>query len=162
MRSTACSRQSWTLPSGTVFLGSPSSAVRLRQYDKAAELRAKFARNPVKLAEVPENLTRLEVQVRPVGLAIRRACASQPPLAFLGVSAWTREIWREIEGQELQPLQVTKAWRQSDDDRTYDYLLDKFGPLLLRKIEEHGSAHCFALQLQHDLAERQAAKRRRH
>jgi hypothetical protein len=145
----------------TVYLGAPSSAVRLRQYDKAAELRAKFAADPVRLAEVPETLTRLEAQVRPQTRDARAAFASIEPMAVMGCSAWLREVWEEVAGLRLEPVQVGKPWRQSDDDRCYAYLLAQYGGFLERFKNDLGSWACVGEQIGSDLAERRKAERRK-
>jgi hypothetical protein len=143
----------------TVYLGAPSSAVRLRQYDKAAELRAKFASDPVRLATVPQSLTRLEAQVRPQTHLARRAFASIEPMAVMGSSTWLREVWEQIGGLQLEPVQVGKPWRQSDDDRAYGYLLAQYGGLLSRIKDDLGSWACVGQQIGSDLEERRKAKR---
>lgn len=142
----------------TVYLGAPSSAVRCRQYDKAAQLRAEFANEPAKLLEVPAHLTRLEVQVRPQSGPIRKTLTELNPLEIMGSSQWMRDIWRDISGLELECVQVTKPWRASDDDRAWQYLLGAFGPLLRRRMEDHGSWAAFGAQIGHDLDERAAAE----
>lgn len=143
----------------TVYLGAVSSAVRLRQYDKAAELRAKFAADPVRLASVPENLTRLEAQIRPATHEARLQFASIEPLAVMGSSAWLRDVWQAVAGLELEPVQVGKAWRQSDDARAYSYLMAQYGGLLQRMQVDLGSWECVGLQIGSDLVERKKAKR---
>lgn len=142
----------------SVYLGAASSAVQMRQYDKAAELRSKFAADPVKLATVPDHLTRVELQVRPQTHDMRRQFASIDPLSVLGSSAWSREVWAAIAGMELQPLNVGKVWRQADDERSYACMMFQYGPLLRRKQIELGSWDCVGLQLGHDLAERDKAR----
>ena len=144
----------------TVYLGAPSSAVRFRMYDKAAELRAKFAADPVRLAEVPPSLTRLEAQVRPQTALARKAFASIEPMAVMGCSAWLRDIWEQVAGLKLEPVQVGKPWRQADDDRAYAYLLAQYGGLLERLKADLGSWACVGEQLGHDLSERRAVARR--
>ena len=144
----------------SVYLGAASSAVQLRQYDKAAELRAKFAHDPAQLAELPEHRTRVELQVRPQTQAMRSHFATIDPLSVLGASAWSREVWAAIAGMDLEPVNVGKVWRQSDDDRAYACMLFQYGPLIRRKLEDAGSAECLGLQLVHDLAERAAVARR--
>lgn len=144
----------------TVYLGAASSAVRLRMYDKAAELRAKFAADPVRLAAVPENLTRLEAQVRPQTPEGRKAFATIEPLEVMGSSAWLREVWQSVAGIGLEPVQVGKAWRQSDDDRAYSYLMAQYGGLLGRIKADLGSWACVGEQIGHDLAERAKAERK--
>lgn len=143
----------------TVYLGAPSSAVRLRQYDKAAELRAKFAADPVRLLAVPEHLTRLEAQVRPQTAVAKQLFASIEPVAVMGSSAWLRDVWTAIVGLDVQPVQVGKPWRQSDDDRAYAYMLAQYGGLLVRRQQDHGSWSALGVQLGHDLAERSKARK---
>lgn len=143
----------------TVYLGAPSSAVRLRQYDKAAELRSKYASDPVRLATVPQSLTRLEAQVRPQQQIARKAFATIEPMAVMGCSTWLREVWEQVAGLRLEPVQVGKPWRQSDDERAYSYLLAQYGGLLSRIKEDLGSWACVGQQIGSDLEERRKAKR---
>ena len=148
----------------TVYLGAESSAVRLRQYDKAAELRAKFAADPVRLATVPAHLTRFEAQVRPQSPEGRKAFATIEPMAVMGSSRWLREVWQAVMGLDLEPVHVGKPWRQDCDDRSYGWMLAQYGSLIERREVEHGSWEAFGKQLGFDLAERrkaQQAKRRR-
>lgn len=149
-----------TLEGRTVYLGAPSSACRQRLYDKAAELRAKFASDPVRLAQVPQHLARLEAQVRPQTHEARLAFASIEPMAVMGSSAWLREVWKRVAGLELEPVQVGKPWRQSDDERAYAYLLAQYGGVLRRLCGDLGSWDMVGRQIGHDLDEREKAKRR--
>lgn len=142
----------------TVYLGASKSACRHRLYDKAAELRAKFAADPVRLAQVPEHLTRYEVQVRPETLLARQWLAQAEPLAVMGASPWLRDLWKRVAGEDLEPVSVGKPWRQSDDDRAYAYMLAHYGGLIERRILEQGAVG-FGKQLEHDLAERAMARR---
>lgn len=149
-----------TFEGRTVYLGAPSSACRQRLYDKAAELRAKFAADPVKLAQIPQHLARLEAQVRPQTAAARQAFASIEPLAVMGSSAWMRDVWQRVAGLELEPVQVGKPWRQADDDRAYAYLLAQYGGLLKRVCGDLGSWDMVGRQIGHDLAERERHAKR--
>jgi len=142
----------------TVYLGAPSSACRQRLYDKAAELRAKFAADPVKLAQVPEHMARLEAQVRPQTREARIHFATIEPMAVMGSSAWLREVWKRVAGLDLEPIQVGKAWRQSDDERAYSYMLAQYGGLLRRVCGDLGSWDMVGRQIGFDLAEREKAR----
>jgi hypothetical protein len=148
-----------TMEARTLYLGSPSSATRQRLYDKAAELRAKFAADPVRLATVPQHLARLEAQVRPQTREARQRFATIEPTAVMGSSRWLREVWRGVSGLELEPVQVGKVWRQSDDDRAYCSFLRQYGGLLKRIAEDLGGWDCVGLQIGHDLAEREKVRR---
>lgn len=143
----------------TVYLGAPSSAVRLRLYDKAAELRSKFASDPIRLSQVPEHLVRLEAQVRPAGDLARRSFATIQPEEVMGSASWLRDVWSKVTGLEAQPVQARKLWRQSDDDRAWAHMLAQYGPLLERKKQEQGDWACVGLQIGSDLAQRSKAKR---
>lgn len=144
----------------TVYLGAASSSCRLRLYDKAAELRAKFAADPVKLAEVPEHMARLEAQVRPQTRDARTKFATIEPVSVMGSSAWLRQVWRGVVGLELDPVQVGKPWRQADDERAYAYLLAQYGGLLSRMAAVQGW-DCVGLQIGSDLAAREKARKAR-
>lgn len=143
----------------TVYLGSVKSPCRMRLYDKAAELRSRFAKDPARLAEVPEHLVRLEAQVRPASASARRSFASIEPVEVMGSAAWQREVWRLVMGMDLQPVDVRKPWRQSDDDRAYAFLLAQYGKVLQRLKGDLGSWECVGLQIGHDLEERAKASR---
>lgn len=143
----------------TVYLGSPTSATRLRLYDKAAEMRSKLAADPIKLAAVPEHLTRLEAQVRPQTRQARRDFSMIEPMAVMGSSAWLRALWSLVAGLELEPVQVGKGYRQADDDRAYAYLLAQYGGLLARMASDLGDWACVGKQIGQDLADREKAKR---
>lgn len=149
-----------TMEGRTVYLGSTKSPVRLRMYDKAAELRAKFAASPDRLAAIPEHLTRLEAQVRPETREARARAATLDPLAVFGCSAWLRDVWHGVVGLEVDPVQVTKPYRQSDHDRAKAYMLAQYGGVLREMFQDLGSWECVGLQLGHDLAERDAARKR--
>lgn len=143
----------------SLFLGAASSMVRLRLYDKAAELRAKFAQDPVRLARIPEFATRFEAQVRPATRQARERFATMQPVEVMGASPWLRHVFLAVAGMEVEPVQVGKAWRQADDERAYSAMLAQYGGLLGRMLQSHGSPECVGLQLFHDLGERARAKR---
>lgn len=143
----------------TINLGASSSACSARLYEKAAQLRARFAADPVRLAAVPEHLTRFEAEVHPQTREAKEHFSTIEPLAVMGSSPWLRDVWHGLVGQHLTPVQVGKKWRQSDDDRAYAFLLAQYGGLLERIKADSGSWECVGLQIGHDLVERAKAKR---
>lgn len=150
-----------TMQGRTLYLGSSASHTRLRLYDKAAELRAKFDGQFAKLAEIPDELTRFECQVRPQTREAKAAAAIADPVALMGSAAWMRELVRRVDGLDLAPFQAGRAWRQSDDDRAYAAMLAQYGGILRRVCADLGSWECLGLQIGADLAEREQARRRR-
>jgi hypothetical protein len=145
----------------TVYIGAPSSHTRLRVYEKADELRAKFAHDPARLAGVPPELARLECQVRPQTAEAKLAASAVSPVELMGSSAWMRELMRRVAGLELEPFQAARAWRQADDDRAYAALLAQYGGLLKRIRDDLGAWDMVGRQVGHDLAERERLERRR-
>lgn len=142
----------------TVYLGASTSHTRLRIYDKAEQLRAQFAKDPVRLATVPAELARFECQVRPQTPMAKQIAAMADPLTVMGSSRWMRVLMGLVAGVELEPFQAGRPWRQSDDERAYAALLAQYGGLLKRMQGDLGEWDMVGRQIGHDLAEREAAK----
>ena len=117
-------------------------------------MREEFSGRPEVLADIPAELARFEVQVRPQTREAKAAAALADPVALMGSAAWTRELVRRVDGLDLAPFNAGRAWRQADDDRAYAALLSQYGGLLQRLQIDLGSWECLGLQVGHDLAER--------
>jgi hypothetical protein len=141
-----------TMEGRTLYLGAPSSHVRLRLYDKAHELRAKFANMPDVLETIPDELARLEGQIRPKTPDAKRLAATASPVEMFGSAAWMRVLLGKVAGLEIEPFQAGPVWRKSDDDRAYAAMLSQYGNLLQRIRDQLGSAECVGLQIFDDLA----------
>lgn len=149
----------------STYLGAPSSAVRMRLYDKRAEVLAKWAflsvgqverllrRGPDGGWELPEHWARLEAQIRPQTKQAKAEAARLDPVDALGSAAWMREVWRAVAGLDLQPVQVGRGYRAQDDERAYRYMLSQYGGMLRRLQADLGDWACVGLQLGADLAE---------
>lgn len=144
----------------TLYLGAPTSHTRLRLYDKAAELRAKFRGQPQKLAAIPEELARFEVQVRPQTPQAKQAAAQADPVSLMGSAAWTRRLMLLVAGLDLPPFTAGKVWRQADDQRAEAAMLSQYGGYLRRLLADHGSWECVGLQLGLRLEEIERDRRR--
>lgn len=142
----------------TYYLGAPSSDVRVRLYDKAAEVRRSI-RGPA-VAAVPEHWTRLEAQVRPVK-DWRHLAAQMPPEAVWGMSGWTRQLAREAMALDI-PRCCMQAGRQEDMERSYRAMLDQYGRVLRWLHRDAGDWSCVGLQIGHDLAEAEGWRARKH
>jgi hypothetical protein len=149
-----------TMQGRTLMLGASTSHTRLRLYDKAAELRAQYAKNLPKLLTVPDHLARVEAQIRPKTPESKQAAAVADPVSLMGSAAWMRVLMLQVAGLDLEPFQAGRVWRQSDDDRAYTALLAQYGGLLRRVCGDLGSWECVGAQIGFDLAEREAAKNR--
>lgn len=140
-----------TMEGRTVYLGAPTSHVRLRIYDKGAELRGKFAGMPDVLATIPQELARLEGQIRPKTPEAKARAAAASPVELFGSAAWMRVLMGKVAGLDLEPFQAGPVWRKSDDARAYAAMLSQYGNLFQRLRIELGSAECVGLQLFDDL-----------
>jgi hypothetical protein len=149
-----------TMEGRTCYLGSTQSVVRLRLYDKAAELRAKL-RDPAKLATVPPELARMEAQIRPQGVEAKAAAAIAEPAQLLGSARWLRDVCARVVGVELEPFSAWPSWRETDDSRAWAAAVKQYGPLFSRMAADLGSWECLGLQIRDDLARFAEAKRTR-
>jgi hypothetical protein len=152
-------RGDWAVPADarSFYLGSTSSAVRLRLYDKRAEMLSGLASEVDRMEaarslNIPDQLARLEAQIRPEKKEAKARFASIEPVDALGCSRWMREVWKAVAGLDLTPVQVGRGYRRSDDERAYRYLLAHYGGLLRRLHCELGSWDCVGLQLGQDLS----------
>ncbi|MEB3029891.1 hypothetical protein VJI72_08880, partial [Parvimonas micra] len=71
------------------YMGATTSDVRVRLYEKTAELRRSLP--PSRWGEIPENVVRLETQVRPRKKYKAVAAAVDAEQAW-GFSRWTAEL----------------------------------------------------------------------
>lgn len=139
-----------TMEGRTTYYGSPKAVVMVRQYDKAAELRAKL-RDPARLALVPQELMRFEMQLRPQGAEAKRLAALASPAQLLGSAKWLRTMLHNVAGLQVEPFRARPLWRQSDVEGSYWWMLRQFRHILRSKLSDAGSAACLGLQLVDDL-----------
>lgn len=124
-------------PSRTFYLGSPSSDVQVRHYEKGKQLRAEY---PDAAAEIPEDWCRLEVQVRPSKREGKRLMARAQTEEFWGCARWTRELANQLLGVNAPRLRVGTARRQFQElDRSLYQLARQYGNLMRQMRQVHGS-----------------------
>jgi hypothetical protein len=131
----------------TYYMGAPTSDVRVRLYEKTAELRRSLP--PSRWGEVPDNVVRLEAQVRPRKQHKAVAAAVNPVQAW-GFSRWTAELALRAMALEVERIEM-QAGRESDDQRAWRFMLKQYGPLLRRHASEVGSWECLGLNIRDDL-----------
>lgn len=139
----------------TYYAGAPTSSVRARVYDKGLQLRQVLP--PEKAALIPEDLTRIEVQVRPKGES-RQIAAVVEAAAVWGFSGWTKAAAINALALDV-PRVVINPWRESDDARAYRYMLMQYGPLLRRLMPDHGTWAALGSQIGYDLDDIEKSKR---
>lgn len=119
----------------TYYLGAASSDVRVRLYDKTAEVRRRLP--PERHAEVPSNWVRLEAQIRPRKEWKDYAARVSPTEAW-GFSSWTAELAKRVLALRVDRIKM-QAGRETDDERAYRFLIRQYGPMLRRLCKELGS-----------------------
>ncbi len=131
----------------TYYMGAPSSDVRARLYDKAAEMRKRSS--PADLAEVPDYLTRLEIQGRP-RQTWRFFAAKMEPEHVWGMSAWSHHLGEAAFGMALQRIHM-RARKETTHERSYRFLLTQYRAVLERQFRDLGSWSAVGLQMGDDL-----------
>jgi hypothetical protein len=117
----------------TLYLGSPSSLVRLRWYEKGRQLAKLLAIEGIHRPD----WCRLELRVRPEGFR-RELAASCPPEEVWGFSRWSSRALRTVSAIDVRraaPSLVTK----SSDDRAFRHMVSQYAGVLLRMQEKIGT-----------------------
>ncbi len=141
----------------TYYLGSTSSSVSARGYQKGLQLRKRM--HPLTRSLVSEHWARLELQVRPGKGAAKEVAASCTPEQAWGFAEWSREL-----AQEAMALDVARVaglgWKgQTDDERAFDWMLRHYGGMLKRMRDDLGDWTCVGLQLGQRLQEIEEAEK---
>ncbi len=127
----------------TYYLGSEQAALRVRCYEKGKQL-FKMTGDPVWRQLF--DWTRLELQVRPEK-GFKSVAAAMPPEAFWGCSQWTRELAASVLASRPQPVEMKPA-KLGDHERAMRYLVQQYGPTIMRQVGRLGTWEAFADDLQ--------------
>lgn len=117
--------------SRTIYLGSPSSRVRVRLYEKG-----RFEHQEGH-TDTPEFWVRMEAQIRPTGDA-RRMASDIDALGAWGLSRWTRELAWHAMGANVEAITMQQR-RDPDYARAIAALSRQYGGVLARALEVEGS-----------------------
>lgn len=127
----------------SLYLGAPSSSVRMRIYEKGAEMRAKYG------VEASPDWTRVEIQVRPSGRAGKTLAAHLTKEQFWGVAGWSKVVADSIFGLEVPRTSLGSKYRKPELMRSAHYLVGTYGNTLLALIDHFGGPESFALQVKY-------------
>ena len=146
-------RGDWDYPEDgrTMYLGAPSSAVRARLYEKGKEPELRHLGR--------ENWVRLEVQVRPVGVA-KHAFAQADAVQVWGATAYTRELAGRCLNADVERLSAV-PYRKTERDRALGFMCAQYGSHLLSLKEESGDWQCVGLTLRDMIVDQAEIKERR-
>lgn len=121
----------------TLYIGSPTSAISGRIYEKAKQLR------------VGSEWVRAELQVRPQK-KVKDVVAMLSPEQVWGLGRWTAALAVELGQTDLQRVDV-QIYQPSDDQRAYRAFLKQYGNILRRMLATHGSPEAVGGQIFYDL-----------
>lgn len=114
----------------TLYVGSRSSTVFLRLYEKGKQLLGLGQ-------EADETACRVELVVRPTKL-VRREAAAWSPEQMWGAAEWSKEAAALLAGLEVERVPMHE-WRPGDDERALRALVRQYGGTLARLRTRLGS-----------------------
>jgi hypothetical protein len=122
----------------TLYLGSQSSAVSMRIYEKGKQL------------GVEGDWVRAELQVRPQK-DVKTIVAMLDSTEVWGLSKWSHSMAEQLGKKGLQRVDA-QVYEQSDHDRAYRFMLKQYRRVLEQMLASHGSPEAVGAQIFYDLA----------
>lgn len=133
----------------TLYLGSRSSSVFARLYEKGKEQLAKGN------DEAPADWVRLELVYRPKGRPAREAASHLSPLDMWGVALWSRSLLDAVSGVKVARAALS-AYQPGDDERALRALVRQYGATLERLRDRLGSDEAVGKWIMRKIAARAA------
>ena len=128
----------------TLYLGSQSSPVRMRLYEKGLQPEYAHLQRP--------NWARIEVQVRPAKEA-KEAFSSLAPIEVWGAARWTRDIAGRVLEQHVDPHPAGTVYRLTARETALRWMCKQYGQHLASLAQDLGGWDCVGLTLSEILAE---------
>lgn len=122
----------------TLYLGSQTSAVSMRIYEKGKQL------------DCGIEWVRAELQVRPQK-DLKSMIAYLDPTQVWGLSKWSHAVGVQLGKKNLQRVDA-QVYQQSDHDRAYRFMLKQYRRVLEQMLASHGSPEAVGAQIFYDLA----------
>jgi DNA relaxase NicK len=155
----------------TVYLGSRTSTVFVRIYEKGKQVIAGVSSGAatvdaqqlgVDLQGHPlDTWARCEVEVKPKAHA-RQELVRLAPEQFWGCASWTADLYKDLSGSDVERINVGSVWQADDLTRTVRSMLNQYGRTLERLHADLGSWECVGLQLGDELAQLRSPSARGH
>ena len=122
----------------TLYLGSQTSAVSMRIYEKGKQL------------DCGSEWVRAELQVRPQK-DLKSMIAYLDPTQVWGLSKWSHAVGVQLGKKNLQRVDA-QVYQPSDHDRAYRFMLKQYRRVLEQMLASHGSPEAVGAQIFYDLA----------
>lgn len=118
--------------SRTTYLGSPTSRVRVRLYEKG------MFEHQLGNEDASSGWFRLELQVRPTGQEARLNAASLDAVETWGCSRWSQELAQAVMGLDVEQVTM-RIKREPDYMRAINALQRQYGATLEAALKVEGS-----------------------
>jgi len=128
----------------TLYLGSKSSPVRMRLYEKGLQPEYQHLNRP--------NWARIEVQVRPAKEA-KTAFSDLSAMDVWGASRWTRDIAGRVLEQHVDPHPAGSTYRLTAQETALRWMCKQYGAHLASLAQDLGGWDCVGLTLKEILEE---------
>lgn len=122
----------------TLYLGSRSSPVFLRVYEKGCQMLDQFADT-----SADPDWVRIEVEVKPRHHARPTVSQWSPEQAFTCACKWLSELWQFLGWGSYTPFSIGTVREDKDTDRQRRALARQFGRILDQWIIDAGSLDAF-------------------
>lgn len=122
----------------TLYLGSQTSAVSMRIYEKGKQL------------DCGDDWVRAELQVRPQKDQ-KTLIAYLNSTEVWGLSKWSHSMAVQLGKKNLQRVEA-QVYQPSDHDRAYRFMIKQYRKVLEQMLASHGSPEAVGAQIFYDLA----------
>ena len=122
----------------TLYLGSQTSAVSMRIYEKGKQL------------GVSSDWVRAELQLRPQK-DVKAVAAMLNSNEVWGLSKWSHAMAVQLGQKDLQRVNA-QVYQPSDHDRAYRFMIRQYRKVLEQMLASHGSPEAVGAQIFYDLA----------
>lgn len=122
----------------TLYLGSQTSAVSMRIYEKGKQL------------GVHGDWVRAELQVRPQK-DVKHFASMMDSTEVWGLSKWSHAMAVQLGNKTLKRVDA-QVYQQSDHDRAYRFMLKQYRKVLEQMLASHGSPEAVGAQIFYDLS----------
>lgn len=121
----------------TLYLGSQTSAVSMRIYEKGKQL------------QTDSEWVRAELQVRPQKEQ-KAMMAMLDATEVWGLAKWSHEMGVQLGKRDLKRVDA-QVYQQSDHERAYRFMLKQYRRVLENMLASHGSPEAVGAQIFYDL-----------
>jgi hypothetical protein len=134
----------------TYYLGSRSSQAFVRVYQKGLQIAEEMGLTGDAIPDELRHYVRVELEHKPDKRPARMIAAQLSPRDLWGCSPWTKNFAMRALSIDAKRVKMSET-RESNHDRAMRYLVDQYGPTILRQVERLGSWERFTEDLQERL-----------